>query len=542
VQGSGRSRTCERCGATNPAESARWCGGCGAVLAVPDQHDPSPGLEDLEPPDDVARAASPRRAGPITVGVVPIAALVVGLGWFLLIGREPTEHPRPSRDQGVEVPAPDDPIAAPGPVDDDVAAEEPSAEAPDPPATDDGSSSDPQVMCVSAPDCVVWTTRVTTQPLPPTMGAQVADDLLVVTERSASTSPDEIVADVVTIDVGTGAEVWRTTVASPARDAPEPPPMRPRVAIVDRWAVVADCKQLTALSLADGQVDWSLPMPCPFTLHEVATAPREEPEILLVSTSQPTPFGTHGTVTAVAMGSGNIRWTRDATAATVTPDGVVVTTEDGQLVSLDAVTGVLRWEVSSTVPSPQVRSVAGAVLVSDGSDDDLSGHLLSAADGRPLLEGTVQRHGSPTIGNAPFDGGAELVVSAMQVLLIEEGEIRWAVPQLAAACCAGDHVTETHVVAKLDDGRLVVRDRTDGSGVAEHAAIRFQFDSETFLAGRFVVAAYEAIGGDSASLRVFDAEERHLVAKMPGARVLASLPDGDVLFATGGHVFRLTSP
>jgi hypothetical protein len=224
--------------------------------------------------------------------------------------------------------------------------------------------------------------------------------------------------------------------------------------------------------------------------------------------------------------------------AAATPYGVVVLDEDGWMLGLDPVTGESRWALTPSLPSPDLRSVAGAVLESDLAS---TSRLRSAADGQLLLNDAVQRHGVPMIGQTETQRRAELVTTAEQLVLVEHGQVRWSIPQPQVDCCVSSYLAEDHAAVQLGGGSVVVLDRGDGTVLDEHDRIRFQVATGNALVGRFVIAAFEPISHRALSLRVFHAQAHHPVATLPASRVLAALPDGDVLFVVNDEVVRITS-
>ena len=463
----------------------------------------------------------------------------------IALGRGPVEDRPTSDGLGVELPDADVFPASEEPGDAEVPAELPDVDELDgaeEPAGADVPAVGGGAVCVSDPDCIVWSRRVTAQPLPRTMGAGVADGLLVMAERSEVTTQDELAVDVVAVDVATGEQVWKSTVTTPPWHSPLQVPMRPGLVIADRWVIAAHCGQLAGLDLTDGAVAWTLPMGCPFIVHDVVAAPSGEPEVVLAVTAPQGPFPSDWVVNAVDIRTGTIRWSREVVRAAATPYGAVAMEEDGRVIGLDPATGESRWTLTPSGPSPELRSVAGAVLEGDGSDLASNSRLRSAAAGQPLLDDAVQRHGIPTIGRTETQHRAELVTTAEQLVLVVDGQVRWSIPQPQVGCCVSSYLAEDHAAVQLGDGSVLVLDRADGTVAGEHDRIRFQVATETALVGRFVIAAYEPISDRALSLRVFDAQAHHLVATLPASRVLAALPDGDVLFVVNDEVVRVTSP
>jgi outer membrane protein assembly factor BamB len=543
VGGSARTQSCANCGHANPAGTTRWCGGCGAALGGSGDQASRPDVGGSDLPVGDAHAAAGRgwRGRVVVVAgagvAVALTAIVVGRGWV--------EDRSTSEGLGVELPDPDVLPTSEEPGDAEVPAELADADELDvseEPARVEVPAEGGGAVCVSDPDCIVWSRRVRVPPLPRTLGAGVADGLLVVAERSEVTTANELAVDVVAVDVATGEQVWETTVTTSPWQSRLPLPMRPGVVIADRWVIAADCGQLAGLDLADGEVVWTLPMGCPFIVHDVVAAPSGEPEVVLAVTATQDPFTSDWVVTVVDIPTGTIRWSREVVRAAATTHGVVVLDADGWMLGLDPVTGESRWALTPSLPSPDLRSVAGAVLESDGSDLASTSRLRSTVDGQLLLDDAVQRHGIPTVGRTETQRRAELVTTAEQLVLVVDGQVRWSIPQPQVGCCVSSYLAEDHAAVQLGDGSVLVLDQADGTVMGEHDQLRFQVATDNALVGRFVIAAFEPISDDALTLRVFDAQAHHLVATLPASRVLAALPDGDVLFVVNDEVVRITGP
>jgi outer membrane protein assembly factor BamB len=532
VNTSGGTNACEACGHANPEDGARWCGVCGAELPAPAgaptrpvetanelSPDRSSGTGDQTAGTTPGRwvASSPRRLA------VPVLALAVLVGVVVLTtGRDRLAEPATATDDDVELPAADA-LTAPS---EDGGATDPPPEQPAP-ARD------------IAPGAVVWADRVTTEPLSPTSDLEVADGLIITAERSPEETEDEIAADVFAVDAMTGEQVWKRTVM-----APWFPATPPGLAVADRWAIVADCAQLTGLDLADGEVVWQHRTEREILLNDVAAAPRDDPEVVLVVTSNRTAPRLDWVVTAIDTVTGEIRWDREVVRAAVTPDAAVVLDEDGRVTGLAAATGEPMWENTPETPPDELHSVAGAILETDDREPT-RGRLRAAADGRLLFEDDVRLHGLPMPGRNEVEHRSEIVTTAAEVALIEDGEVRWTVPQPHAACCVSSHVPpEGAVAVLLTDGTLLGLDRGDGEARSQRDVRHLQ-ETNTTLAGRFVLAADEPIRDRAGSLRLIDSSDParwRVVATLSKGQIVAALPEGDVLLLADDEVHRLTSP
>lgn len=409
----------------------------------------------------------------------------------------------------------------------------PEGEAADPPAEQAARVRD------ITPGALVWADRVTTEPFSPTSDLEVAGGLLITAERSPEETEDEIAADVVAVDAMTGEQVWKRTVM-----APWFPANTPGVAVADRWAIVADCAQLTGLNLVDGEVVWQHRTERVILLNDVAAAPRDDPEVVLVVTSNRIAPRLDWVVTAIDVVTGEIRWDREVVRAAVTPEGAVVLDENGRVTGLAAATGDPMWEITPDTPPEELHSVAGAILETDDREG-ARGRLRAAADGRVLLDGEVRHHGLPMPGRNEVERRSEVVTTAAEVALIEDGAVRWTVPQPQPDCCVNSYVpAEGSVAALLADGTLLRLDRSDGEVDAERDGFDLQ-ESNTALVGRFVLAADEPIRDRASSLRLVDTSNPagwNVVATHSESQVVAVLPDGDVLLLADDEIHRLTSP
>lgn len=529
VRSSRGTDACETCGHTNPADGARWCGVCGAELPAPAGAATRAGRTANEPrADRVSRdgdreaattaggslASSPRRlAVPVLIVTVLVGAVALMTGHDRLEG--------PGTDHDVELPSADA-LAPSG-----------DAGASDPPAGRRGSVDD------IAPGAVVWSDRVTTEPLSPTSDLEVAGGLIVTAERSPEETEGEIAADVLAVDAMTGEQVWKRTVM-----APRFPPVAPGVAVADRWAIVADCAQLTGLDLVDGEVVWQHRTEQAILLNDLAAAPQDDPEVVLVVTSNRSAPRLGWVVTAVDTVTGEIRWDREVVRAAVTPESAVVLDEDGRVTGLAAATGEPLWEVTPDTPPDELRSVAGAILETDDRDRE-RGRLRAAADGRLLLADEVHLHRLPIPGRNEVEHRSEVVTTAAEVALIEDGELSWTMPQPNAACCISSHVpAEGAVAALLADGTLLHLDHSDGEVRSERGGPA-RPKPNTALAGRFLLATDEPIRERAGSLRLVDTSDParwRVAATLAEGQIVAALPEGDVLLLSDDRLHRLTSP
>jgi hypothetical protein len=530
----GRAGTCATCGRENPSGSARWCGGCGAEISAATGASTRARISPIEPSSDPASdaepvmgttAGRPRARGPraLALSLLLIAALVVG-----------AVVSAPGRDR----------------VDDDAGEVElPRSEAlpipTDPPGPDADEARDRPVEGLEpvreiAPGAVVWADQVTNEPLSPTADLEVADGLIITAERSPGETEDELAADVVAVDATTGEQVWMRTVT-----APWFPPTAPGLAVAGRWAVVADCAQLTGVDLTDGEVVWQHRSERQILLNDVAPAPRDDPEVVLVVTSNRISPRLDWVVSAVDVVTGEIRWDREVFRAAVTPDAAVVLEEDGRLIGLSATTGEPLWETTPDTSSSDLFSVGGAILETDDRAGT-RGWLRAAADGRLLFDDEVHRHGLPMPGRADVERQVELVTTVDEVALVEDGKVRWSVPQPDAACCVGSHVPagEQAVAVLLAEGTLLRLDRRDGEVLSDRN-VRGVQATNTTLAGRFVLAADEPIRDRAMPLRLTDTSDPagwRVVATLTEGQVVAVLPEGDVLLLADDRVHRVTSP
>jgi hypothetical protein len=458
--------------------------------------------------------SSPRR---VAAPVLLVAALIGTI--VLILGPDRLEEP--GTDHGVDLPSAD--------------AFAPSGEAGggDPGAGQSGLVDD------IAPGAVVWSDPVTTEPFVPSSDLEVASGLIITAERSSEQSEDEIAADVFAVDAMTGEQVWRRTVM-----APRFPPVAPGVAVADRWAVLADCAQLTGLDLADGAVVWQHRTEQAILLNDVAAAPRDDPEVMLVVTSNRSSPRMNWVVRAIDTVTGEIRWDREVVRAAVTPESAVVLDEDGRLTGLAAATGEPLWEVTPDTPPDQLHSVAGAILETDDQDGD-HGRLRAAADGRLLLADEVHRHRLPKPGRNEVEHRKEVVTTAAEIALIEDGELNWTIPQPHVACCISSHVpAEGAVVGLLADGTMLHLDHGDGEVRSERDGPVLP-EPDTALAGRFVLATDEPIRERAGSLRLIDTSDPttwRVAATFSQGQLVATLPRGDVLLLADDRLHRLTSP
>ena len=326
--------------------------------------------------------------------------------------------------------------------------------------------------------------------------------------------------------------------------APRFPAVAPGIAVSDRWVVLADCAQVTGLDLLDGEVAWQYRTTQAVLLNDVAAAPRHDPDVVLVVTSNRTAPSLDWVVTAVDLRDGTLRWERTVLRSAVTPDAAVVLKEDGHVIGLDPRTGEPTCEATSAKPPSDLWSVAGAILETE-DPHARSGHLRSAAQGRPLLQAEVYRHSLPMPGRTDVQRRTGLVTTATEIALIEDGELRSAVPQRQASCCVSSHVPgDGPVLALRDDGVLLRLDRTDGEVLSARDVHELQ-ETNTTLAGRFVLAGDDPIRDRPMPLTVYDAADTRgwrPIATLPDSQAIAVLPDDDVLFLVGTEVLRLTSP
>lgn len=280
-------------------------------------------------------------------------------------------------------------------------------------------------------------------------------------------------------------------------------------------------------------------------LNDVAPAPPDDPEVVLVVTSNRSSPRLDWVVSAVDVVTGEIRWDRKVLRAAVTPDAAVVLEEDGRLIGLSAMTGEPLWETTADTSSSDLFSVGGAILETDDRAGT-RGWLRAAADGRLLFDDEVHRHGLPMPGRTDVERWVELVTTADEVALVEDGKVRWAVPQPDAACCVSSHVPaeEQAAAVLLAEGTRLRLDRRDGEVLSDRDLRDLQATNTT-LAGRFVLAADEPIRDRAMPLRLTDTSDPagwRVVATLAEGQVVAVLPEGDVLLLADDRVHRVTSP
>lgn len=527
VSNSARTNACETCGHENPAGlTARWCGVCGAQLPDPARARARVGGTQSEPP--AGRSSSngsqgARANGRWSVASGPFRLAVAVVVFAVLLGVVVVTT---DRDRLAEPPAnPDDDV------------ERPAAD-----ALDSTAVEQPETVREIAPGAVVWSDQVTTEPFSPGSDLEVAGGLIITAERSPAENEDEIAANVVAVDAMTGEHVWKRTVTAPR--GPDP---FPRVAVAGRWVIVALCAQLTGLDLADGEVVWQHrtdPVHVSL-LNDVAAAPRDDPEVILVVTSNRLPPRREWAVTAIDVVTGEVRWKRDVVGgAAATPDAAVVLDEDGRVSGLAAATGEPIWEITPDDPPSELYSVAGAILEAGDQESD-RGWLRAAEDGRLLFEDEVHRHGLVVRGRNLVEHRIEVVTTAAEVALIEDGAVNWAVAQPHAACCVSSHVPPKGAVAVLlADGTLLRLDRDSGAALSERDVGDLQ-ETNTTLAGRFVLEADEPFPDRAGPLRLIDTSDPagwRLVATLTEGQVVGVLLEGDVILLANDQLHRLTNP
>jgi outer membrane protein assembly factor BamB len=540
VSNSGATKPCQTCGHANPGGSARWCGVCGAELpadaapsarAVGAANEPSPERrsDDGEPSAGTTARRRFARRSLLAVPVLLLAVLVSAV--VLTIGPEELDEAADDTGDDVELPTADALTTTPD-------AEDPgNAEDPE---TANGRLEQPGTVRDIAPGAVVWAEQVTTEPLSPTADLEVADGLIVTAERSQEQTEDELAADVFAVDAITGEQMWTRTVT-----APWFPATTPGLAVADRWVILADCAQLTGLDLANGEVVWQHRTERQILLNGVAAAPRDDPEVVLIVTSNRSSPRLDWLVMAIDVATGEVRWDLDVVRAAVTPDAAVVLNEDGRVTGLAAATGEPMWETTPDTAASDLFSVAGAILETD-DQQGTHGRLRAASDGRLLFDDEVHRHGLPMPGRDEGEHRNEVVTTTAEVALVEDGRVSWTVPQPRATCCVSSHVpAEEGAVAVLgSDDSLMHLDRRDGDVLSHRDAGELQ-EANMTLAGRFVLAADDPIRDRAGSLRLVDASDPsgwRVVATLSEGQVVAVLPEGDVLVLADEQVHRLTSP
>jgi outer membrane protein assembly factor BamB len=414
VSNSLETNACEACGHENPAGCARWCGVCGVELpaaagaptrGMRTESGPSPDRPFNHANQDAGITVRGWMAsGPLRLAV-PVLIFAVLSAVALVTGRDRLAEPAADANDDVEFPAAD----ALAPSD----AEDPETAPPE----QSGPVRD------IAPGAVVWADRVTADPLSSTSDLEVAGGLIITAERSPEETEEEIAADVFAVDAMTGEQVWKNTVM-----APWFPATPPGVAVADRWVILVDCAQLTGLDLADGEVVWQHRTDRVILLNDVAVAPRDDPEVILVITSNRSAPRLDWVVTAIDVLTGEILWNRDVVRAAATPHAAVVLNEDGRVSGLAAATGEPMWEITPDDPPSDLYSVAGAILETDDLEST-RGRLRAATDGRLLFDDEVHRHGLAMPGRNEVEHRSEVVTTAAEVALIEDGEVSWAIPQ-----------------------------------------------------------------------------------------------------------------
>jgi outer membrane protein assembly factor BamB len=531
----GAARACADCGERATSDVSRWCARCGAVLPAvvparvtegvrPSEVTSGSGADPRVEADADPDAAAPAEGTQALAGhrsasrrmVLPLAGTVLLLGGLVFTqggGRTLT-------------------------ADEDEAGEPPTAATDEsaPAGEDDGGPVGHATGCSSDPDCIVWAGPVTTAPLSPTADVEIAAGALVAAERIAPLAEDEIAIEVRAIDLDDGTPRWSTTITAPA--APEAPPS---LAVAGSFVLAGDCAQVSALDLADGSVAWQLWFDEPVVLQDVAVAPANDPEVVLVVTATRVAPTLGWIVTAVGIDDGAIRWQRDVARAATTTQAVVVDDGDEVLLGLDPLTGDTRWEVSHASVLRDPRSLAGAVAIDDWSGAAPVTRLLSADDGDPLLPAFVQ-HDSVAFAGTVSGRGAAIVTTGHHVAFVEDGTIAWTIEQPDSPCCSSSHVDAERVVVQLADGTQRLLDRADGSVRDERDAPAEQDGNTSTLIGRFLVVTDGPLRDRPATLRFLDAADGEPVAVLAESQLVAALPDGDVLVLADGDVTRVTVP
>ena len=527
VNNSVGTNACASCGHANPAGlTARWCGACGAQLPDPARARTGVGGTKNEPPagrpsSNGSQGAHANGRWSVASGRFRLAVAVVVFTFVLGVGVVATDRAE---------------LAEPGANPDDHV-DLPAADALDSPAVEP-----PETVREIGPGAVVWSDQATTEPLLQGSDLEVADGLVITAESTPAENEDDIAAKVSAVDATTGEQVWERTVT-----APRSPATAPRIAVAGGWVIVSLCAQLMGLDLADGEVAWQHRTDPEHVslLSGAAAAPRDDPEVILVVTSNRFAPQLDKGVTAVDVVTGEVRWTREvAGGAAATPDAAVIVDEDGHVSGLAAATGEPIWEITPDDPPSELHSVAGAIIETDDRESD-RGWLRAAEDGRLLFDDEVHRHGLVIPGRNEVEHHSEVVTTAAQVALIEDGAVSWAVAQPPATCCVSSHVPPAGAVAVLlADGTLLHLDRDTGAALS-HRDVGDLQETNTTLAGRFVLAADEPIRDRAGPLRLFrtsDPEGWRVVATFTEGQVVVVLPEGDVILLADDQFHRLTKP
>jgi outer membrane protein assembly factor BamB len=426
VSNSVATSACEACGHENPAGFARWCGVCGAELPAA-AGAPTRGMTTESGPSLVRSSNHANQdAGTTTHGWLSIRHLRLAVPVLVVAGLISVVVLATGRDQPAGPAADTD-----GDVERSTADAHAPSDAEDPEAA---PTEQPGAVRDITPGAVVWADRVTAEPRLSTSDLEVASGLIITAERSPGETENEIAADVSAVDAMTGEQVWKRTVMAPWFSV-----TAPAVAVADRWAIVTDCAQLTGLDLDDGEVAWQHQTDRAVLLNDVAAAPLDDPEVILAITSNQAAPRLDWVVTAIDVVTGEIRWDRDVVRAAATPDAAVVLDENGRVSGLAAATGEPMWEITPEDPPSDLYSVAGAILETDGLEWT-RGRLRAATDGRLLFDDEVHRHGLTMAGDNEAKRRGEVVTTAAEVALIEDGKVSWARPQPHADCCVSSFV------------------------------------------------------------------------------------------------------
>lgn len=154
--------------------------------------------------------------------------------------------------------------------------------------------------------------------------------------------------------------------------------------VVDRAVVVGFANgRLVAASLTDGRVVWDVSIAQARGVNEVErmididSTPVLVGSVLYVSAFQ-------GSVTALALGSRNVLWSKEVSSYTpvsADSDNIYVSDDEGRVIALDRLTGELIWEQTGLLN----RNLSGPAALDRYvvvTDFDGYAHVLSKSDGQ----------------------------------------------------------------------------------------------------------------------------------------------------------------
>jgi outer membrane protein assembly factor BamB len=274
--------------------------------------------------------------------------------------------------------------------------------------------------------------------------------------------------------------------------------------------------ELVAVTVADHAELWRLPL-----VAETRSGVTVDGAAVYVG-------GWDGTVTAVALDTGTVRWTADVTGhieAPVASDGTkvyaVARDPDAQTVgiaALDATTGDEAWSYS---PSGVV-AVASAAAVADGTVAFGAGDRLmrglSAEDGSVRWAALSQNWFSPVTGPAFQPGNAYFADALGGVYRIDpaDGSRDWDHQLNAPIVRSAPVVSGGALVVGLNDGRMAALDPTTGELIWQSA-------KRSGLVGT-ISPSHEVIvavrGGNEAGLVAYEHDPEGTLVRVPSPTVL----------------------